>query len=124
MPDPERFDCAEEYYSTAFHEFGHATGHSTRLKRDAVTRFEDGGFGAFGDHAYSQEELVAEMTAAFLCGHCGIEQATLDNSAAYIDGWLQKLRADAKLLVVAAAQAQKAADWLLQKQEEAVASEA
>jgi antirestriction protein ArdC len=67
----------------------------------------------FGSHDYSKEELVAEMTAAYLCGHCAIDTATLDNTAAYIDSWLGVLRGDSRLVVHAAAQAQKAADWIL-----------
>jgi antirestriction protein ArdC len=38
---------------------------------------------------------------------------TLDNSAAYLQSWLTRLREDARLLVIAAAQAQKAADCIL-----------
>ena len=67
----------------------------------------------FGSADYSREELVAEMGAAFLCGTCGIDSTTIENSAAYINGWLRKLRDDHKLVVVAAAQAQKAADFIL-----------
>lgn len=67
---------------------------------------------AFGSHDYSEEELVAEMGAAMLCGVTGIDTVTLDDAAAYIAGWLRKLRGDAKLVVVAAAQAQKAADYI------------
>ena len=53
------------------------------------------------------------MTSAFLCGHTGIEPATLENSAAYVAGWLKVIRQDARLVVTAAAQAQKAADYIL-----------
>ena len=67
----------------------------------------------FGDEEYSKEELVAEMGAAFLCGFCNIEQKTIDNSAAYISGWLRSLKNDKTLLVQAASAAQKAADYIL-----------
>ena len=53
------------------------------------------------------------MGAAFLCGHCGIENKTVDNSAAYIGSWLTRLRNDKTLVIAAAAQAQKAADYIL-----------
>jgi antirestriction protein ArdC len=56
------------------------------------------------------------MGAAFLCGHAGIVERTLDNSAAYIKGWLARLKDDPQLVVQAAAQAQKAADFILNKQ--------
>lgn len=108
MPRPELFDEAPAYYSTVFHELTHSTGHRSRLGRPGI---ED--VAAFGSTSYSREELVAEMGAAFLCGHCGIETATIENSAAYVNGWLRKLRDDRKLVVVAAAQAQRAADFIL-----------
>ena len=53
------------------------------------------------------------MGAAFACGHCGIDTATINNSAAYIGSWLKRLRDDHRLVVIAAAQAQKAADFIL-----------
>jgi len=53
------------------------------------------------------------MGAAFLSGNAGIHQKTIDNSAAYIKGWLSALKGDRKLLVIAAAQAQKATDYIL-----------
>ena len=108
MPPAERFEQREEYYSTLFHELTHATGHKSRLNRGGITATA-----GFGSPTYSREELVAEMGAAFLCGHCRIEQATLDNSAAYIDSWISRLRGDARLVVTAAAAAQKAADFIL-----------
>jgi len=106
-PRPETFRSGEEYYSTLFHELGHSTGHRSRLAREGVVNPA-----RFASHAYSCEELVAEMTAAFLCGHCGIER-TLDNSAAYIASWLRVLRRDARMVLIAGAQAQKAADWIM-----------
>ncbi|MFQ5638909.1 MAG: zincin-like metallopeptidase domain-containing protein, partial [bacterium] len=67
----------------------------------------------FGSTNYSKEELIAEMGAAFLCGHAGIENRTIDNSAAYIRGWVRKFKDKPKMVVNAAAQAQKAADLIL-----------
>ena len=109
MPEPEFFSKGEEYYSTLFHELGHATGHSSRLNRKGITKSEI----RFGDSDYSREELVAEMTAAFLCGHSGIETATLENSAANLANWSEALKGDSKLAITAGAQAQKAADFIL-----------
>ena len=118
LPVPEAFESGEAYYATLFHELGHSTGHRSRLARDGVVNVA-----RFASHAYSCEELVAEMTAAFLSARCGIER-TLDNSAAYIAGWLRVLRRDARMVVVAGAQAQKAAEWILdeRKAEERVAA--
>ena len=66
----------------------------------------------FGSTNYSKEELVAEMGAAFLCGVCSIENRTVDNSAAYIASWLRVLKNDKQMVILAAAQAQRAADFI------------
>jgi antirestriction protein ArdC len=108
MPEQRLFPKLEHYYSVLFHELTHSTGHRSRLNRDTLNDLL-----AFGDTNYSKEELVAEMGAAYLCRVAGIANETLDNSAAYIQGWLGKLRTDKRLLIHAAAQAQKAADWIL-----------
>ncbi len=116
VPDLSRFPRREEYYNTLFHELGHATGHKSRLARKSVAD----SISLFGSADYSREELVAEMTAAFLCGRCGIAPATIENSAAYLAGWIRALKADSKAAVLAAAQAQKAADYILGKTAAAV----
>jgi antirestriction protein ArdC len=72
----------------------------------------------FGSEDYSKEELNAELGAAFLCGHTGIEQKTIENNAAYIASWRAKLSEDKRLIISAAAQAQKAADFILGRQAE------
>src|SRR6266542_1660781 len=110
MPERETFDGAAEYYSTLFHEFTHSTGHESRLNRPGITEPH-----FFGDEIYSKEELVALMGAAMLCGIVGIENKTIKNSASYIQSWLGKLRDDKKLVVHAAAAAQKAADFILNR---------
>ena len=112
MPARESFADVPAYYSTLFHELTHATGHTKRLARkDFAT--EGNAFAAYGSAVYSREELVAEMGAAFLCGHAGILNRTIDNSAAYLAGWIAKMKQEPKLVVTAAAQAQKAADFIL-----------
>ena len=108
MPDRERFDSEPGYFATIFHELVHATGHESRLKRPSI--MERNGFGS---DPYCKEELIAEMGGAFLCGHAEIVERTIDNSAAYLKGWLEQLRNDRTLIVQAAAQAQKAADFIL-----------
>jgi len=57
----------------------------------------------------------AEMSAAFLCAEAGISPAVIYNQAAYIQGWLAKIRSDKRLVIMAAAQAQKAADFILNR---------
>ena len=108
MPQPESFTDPESYYSVLYHELAHSTGHRSRLARDGVVNPV-----RFASHDYSREELVAEMCAAFLAGTAGIEPKTLDNSASYIASWLRVLRKDNRAVVIAAGQAQRAADWIL-----------
>jgi antirestriction protein ArdC len=107
MPKPETFDNEQEYYSTFFHELTHATGHESRLGR---LQTKDSGFGSSN---YAKEELIAEMGASFLSATAGILHRTVDNSAAYIAGWLKKLRDDRKLVVQAASAAHRACDYIL-----------
>ena len=108
VPPMETFVSSEMFYGTLFHEMTHATGHEDRLNRKTLT---DGT--PFGSPTKSREELVAEMGAAFLCAEAGIDDPTIQNSAAYIKGWLKYLKSDPKALVIAGAQAQKAADFIL-----------
>jgi antirestriction protein ArdC len=107
IPARGLFHSSEEYYATEFHELAHSTGHAKRLHRE---NFDSPV--SFGSDSYSKEELIAEMTAAMLCGVAGIEQKTLANSAAYLKTWIAWLRSDSRLVVSAASQAQKAADFI------------
>jgi antirestriction protein ArdC len=106
MPARPRFVDAPHYYSTLFHELVHSTGHESRLNRT---------FGArFGDELYSKEELVAEMGAAFLCAIAGIANEHTDrNTTAYLQSWIGKLEEDNRLIVHAAANAQRAVDSII-----------
>lgn len=107
VPPLQDYENKEDYYSTLFHELTHSTGHKTRLARPGVVSLN-----GFGSETYSKEELVAEIGAAMLCGTCGIEQVTIDNSASYIASWLRRLKDDKTLIVSASSQAQKAADYI------------
>lgn len=113
LPERSTFRSVEGFYATAFHELGHSTGHADRLNRPEVS-----GPVYFGSEDYSREELVAEMTSAFLCAHAGIVETTIENSAAYIEYWRSKISADPKLVVNVAAAAQKAADLVLGEERE------
>jgi antirestriction protein ArdC len=110
MPASSAFESAENYYSTLFHELTHSTGHPLRVGREGIMEHNP-----FGSEDYSREELVAEMGAAMLCGIAGIESQTRGNSAAYLQIWISRLKSDSRLVVSAAAQAQKAADYILGK---------
>src|SRR6266436_4396833 len=107
MPARGLFTSPEEYYSTLFHELTHSTGHASRIGREGIEQLN-----TFGSESYSKEELIAEMGAAMLCGVTGISPATIPNSAAYLKHWIEVLKSDSKLLVSAASQAQKAADYI------------
>jgi len=108
LPAPGRFDDEADYYATLFHELVHSTGHKSRLNRATVC-----GNTGFGSDPYSREELIAELGSAFLCGYAEIVDRTIDNSAAYLNGWLERLKSDRTLIVQAAAQAQRAADYII-----------
>jgi antirestriction protein ArdC len=110
LPCHEFFASAAELYATAFHELSHATGHPQRLNRSSLAEAAP-----FGSPSYAAEELIAEMGAAFLCAEAGISPAVITNQAAYIQGWLTKLQDDKRLVVLAAAQAQKAVDYVLKE---------
>ncbi len=106
MPVRSRFVDAPHYYSRLFHELVHSTGHESRLNRTFGDRF--------GDELYSKEELVAEMGAAFLSAIVGIANEHTDrNTTAYIRNWIEKLEEDNRLIVHAAANAQRAVDLIL-----------
>lgn len=109
IPMRKQFKEGAEYYSTLFHELTHSTGHAKRLNRPEVVNVN-----FFGSEDYSKEELVAEMGAAFLCQAMQIEcEKAFKNSASYIAGWLQALKNDKKLVVMAAAKAEKAAEYIM-----------
>jgi antirestriction protein ArdC len=108
LPTRDSFDNAEYFYSTAFHEMGHSTGHASRLARDGM------GEHRFGSPNYSKEELIAELTAAFLCGETGIANAaTLNQSTAYLQSWIKVLQNDSRFIITASSQAQKATNLIL-----------
>ena len=118
MPPAGNFISDEEYYSTYFHELVHSTGHSSRLDRELKALSSD-------VHSYSEEELVAEIGAAFLCSMAGIEcTKTLDNSVAYIQGWYLKLSDDPSILVKSAAKAEKAFRYIAGEKDVAECEEA
>ena len=102
LPDKGAFRTGDEYYSTAFHELAHWTGHKSRLDRDYGKRF--------GDQAYAREELVAEIGSAFVCGALDIQPECRHSD--YLAAWLQVLKADKRAIVTAASAAGKAADYV------------
>lgn len=108
LPWPKRFTSGEAYCATALHELVHHSGHASRLNRQFGQRF--------GDAAYAFEELVAELGSAFVMGHCGLVDATIEGHAAYLDSWLQVLRSDRTAIFTAARHAGAAFDFILARE--------
>ena len=102
------WERAHDFVSTMFHELVHSTGHASRLGR-----FEASKFPRFGSPDYAKEELVAEIGAAMLCNHLGIFSDTVENNAAYLQGWLKVLENDERLIFKASAKAQRAVNYIL-----------
>jgi antirestriction protein ArdC len=108
MPKMETFENSESYYATLFHELVHSTGHNERLNRKEIINNK-----GFKTEDYAIEELTAEMGASYLKSYAGIPIEQLKNNIAYIQGWLEKLRKDKKIIVYASSQAQRATDYIL-----------
>ena len=107
LPLRDQFVRAAEYYSTAFHESVHSTGHEKRLNRLSKNAH-------FGSEDYSKEELVAEVGAAILMNEVGIEtKGSFRNSVGYIQNWLTALRNDSRMIVSAAGKAEKAVKLIM-----------
>lgn len=113
LPARERFTSEHNYYATALHELTHWTGHESRLAREFS--------GRFGSEAYAFEELVAELGSAFLAGHVGFVDATIENHAAYLESWIKVLKNDKNAIFTAASHAGRAFDFILTKTAPAVA---
>jgi len=103
VPPQPAFHQQIDYYRTCFHELGHWTGAKHRLARDHS--------GRFGSYPYAREELVAEMSSAFVCAALGIVPTV--RHADYLASWLDVLKEDNHAIFRAASQASKAADLIL-----------
>jgi len=109
IPPSESYDSDDRYYSSLFHELAHSTGHQKRLNRSGIVGIKH------HSYKYAKEELIAELGAAFLCWKCNLKKV-IDNQTSYIKGWLEALANDHKLIVSAASQAEKATNYILEKQ--------
>lgn len=110
MPEMKQFNTSADYYTTLFHEFTHSTMHESRLNRKAE---EDAGTHRFGSKPYGKEELVAEMGATYLMAFAGLTEQTFENNAAYLNSWIRTIKGDPKMVIHAAAQAQRSCDYIL-----------
>lgn len=107
LPTLEQFKNSQHYYSTAYHEMAHSTGHKSRLDRLDMKAY-------FASDAYGREELVAEITSAMLCSYSGIDTAEImDNTASYCKSWIDAIKEDKNMVLVSAAKAQAAYDMIL-----------
>ena len=106
MPDVSRFDDPERYYATLAHEHVHSCGIKSRLERECFARYHA------DIKARAEEELVAELGAAFICSQLGLTPDHIDDHAAYLSSWLKALKSDKRHIFRAAADAQRAADWV------------
>lgn len=105
----------QSYYGTLLHELCHWTGHKTRLDRKLI--------GRFGSNAYAFEELIAETGSTFLAAMLGLEKEPTPDHAKYLNNWLEVLKSDKRAMMKAFGQAQKAADFILASQAQAMAAE-
>ena len=110
MPKKEQFKTQEGFYSTMFHELSHWTGHKSRLNRKKGNKK--------GSKDYAFEELIAEISASFICCHLGFEYST--QHSAYVKDWLKVLKEDKKAIFKASSQAQKATEFILGNVQQAV----
>ncbi|MCW9033513.1 MAG: zincin-like metallopeptidase domain-containing protein [Alphaproteobacteria bacterium] len=104
MPVKAAFDGPYDYYATALHELGHATGNEKRLVRD---------FGAFGSENYAKEELRAEMSSYMIATELGLGHRP-ERHANYVESWLRALHDDHNLLFQAARDAEKIRTWVME----------
>jgi antirestriction protein ArdC len=104
LPERSSFVSESAYYSTAFHELAHWTGHESRINR--LTN------GIFGSPSYAKEELIAELASAFLCAEHSVDGQT--QHPQYLANWLRALKEDKKYIFQVAGAAQKAADRITQ----------
>ena len=109
MPKQSTFESDESYYATLFHELVHSTGHHSRLDRFGLIQMSEI---SDGKHAYSFEELIAEIGSSYLQCYAGIS-SQFEQSAAYVAGWLQVLKNDHRFVISASSAAQKAVDYIL-----------
>ena len=112
LPPREVFYSNAEFYSTAFHELGHSTGHESRLNRAITT--------SFGSEEYAAEELRAEIGSMFLEQEFGIptDPEHMRNNSAYIEHWHSMIKSDPNVLFNAIAEASNIANFAMKKEAE------
>ena len=109
LPLKSQFESDYDYTSTALHELAHSTGHPSRLNRDQAH--------GFGSPEYAYEELVAEMTSCFMSEYVEspMSEADMENHVAYVQSWIKSIKNDKNYLFKAIKEANKAADYMIEK---------
>ncbi|BAP87301.1 putative uncharacterized protein [Burkholderiales bacterium GJ-E10] len=111
VPPRGQFQDEKSYYGTLLHEIGHATGAEKRLNREGIT-----GNHRFGSEGYAKEELRAELFSVFMAAQTGIPHDETQHKA-YIQSWAEALKQDKNEIFRAAAEASKAVDYVLAKEQ-------
>ncbi|KZB63143.1 hypothetical protein AUP42_01755 [Thalassospira lucentensis] len=104
MPHQAAFKGQYEYYATALHELGHATGHGSRMARE---------FGPFGSEVYAKEELRAEIASYMLTTELGLGHYP-ERHAAYVGSWMKAIKEDRNALFAAARDAENIRTWIME----------
>ena len=109
-----RYTSSEDaWFSIAFHEAGHSTGHKSRLNRRGVASII-----MPGSDVYAEEECIAEICAFLCCAETGITNmktsgtAEYDNSIAYVQAWKKRVRDWGSSFIYIVSQADKAFNYI------------
>jgi hypothetical protein len=95
------------HYCTWLHELAHQVGDLLGEVRSPME---------MARNAISEEELIAELTASYVLsklGYVEINDAHADNSVAYCQGWLEKVKSDPEVLIRAIEKAQHRGNIIL-----------
>ena len=114
LPEKSQFPTKDQYYQTALHELGHATGHPDRLNRETL---QEGVKAGFGSEAYAREELRAEISA-MMTGDKLRTGHDPSRGAAYVDSWVKVLQKDPQEIIKASAEGQKISNYLVSRGQE------
>ena len=114
LPEKSQFPTHDQYYQTALHELGHATGHPDRLNRETL---QEGVKAGFGSEAYAREELRAEISAMMTGDKLGTGHDP-SRGAAYVDSWVKVLQKDPHEIMKASAEGQKISNYLVSRAQE------
>ena len=110
LPPKEAFFSTAAYVGTALHELAHSTSAPSRLDRPITGYLED-------PDKYGREELRAEIASTFVSGELSVDipEKVTQNHLAYVSSWLSQIKEDPNVLFAAIKDADKIADYLIEK---------